>query len=159
MNCGDSPWLFAVWAFCFAEDTFLCHQILIANFEIIVNLLAIYASRVKISLTLPVISNYVPVGYEWNVKEHIVSKYCRTWRGFKECVIGRANGPCCVVKEDINLIRGYCLGQSSSEVCNIFVLGLDVSAPKLHFACGLPFCYSFPFHWSTKGRIGLTLGL
>jgi hypothetical protein len=63
MYCRDSPWLFAVWAFCFVEDAFLCHQNLIANFVIIVNSLAIYACRVKISLTLPVISNFVPVGW------------------------------------------------------------------------------------------------
>jgi hypothetical protein len=71
MNCCDSPWLFAVWAFCFAEDTFLCQQSLIANFVIIIDLLAIFACHVKIGLTLPVISNFVPVGYEWNVEEHV----------------------------------------------------------------------------------------
>jgi hypothetical protein len=89
---------FAVWGFCFAEDTFLCQQNLIANFVIIVDLFAIYACCVKISLMLPSISNFVPVGYERNVKEHIVPKYCRTWRGFKNCVIGRANGSCRVVQ-------------------------------------------------------------
>ncbi len=109
MNCCDSPWLFAVWAFCFAEDTFFCQQNLIANFLIIVDLLAVYACRVKISLALPVISYFVLVGYEQNVEEHVAPKYRRTWRGFKDCMIGRANGPCCVVKEDINVIRGYCL--------------------------------------------------
>jgi hypothetical protein len=110
MNCRDSPWLFAVWALCFAEDTFFCQQNLIANFVIIVNLLAIFACRVKIDLTLPVISYFVLVGYEWNVEEHVMPKYCRTWRGFKDCMIGRANGPCRIVKEEIDLIRGYCLG-------------------------------------------------
>jgi hypothetical protein len=64
------------------EDTFLCHQNLIANFVIIVILLAIYACHVKISLTLPVISNFVTVGYERNVKEQVAAKYRRTWRGF-----------------------------------------------------------------------------
>jgi hypothetical protein len=110
MNCRDSPWLFAAWAFCFAEDTFLCQQNLIANFVIIIDSLAIFACRIKIGLTLPVISNFVPVGYERNVEEHVAPKYCRTWRGFKDCVIGRANGPCRVVKEDTGIIRGYCLG-------------------------------------------------
>ncbi len=88
----------------------MCCQNFIANFVIIVNSLAIFACRTKISLTLPVISNFVPVGYERNVKEHVASKYCRTWRGFKDCMIGRANGPCRVVEEDIDVIRGYCLG-------------------------------------------------
>jgi hypothetical protein len=110
MNCHESPWLFAVWAFCFAEDTFLCQQNLIANFVIIVNLLAIFVCHIKIGLMLPEISNFVPVGYERNVEEHVSPKYCHTWGGFKDCVIGRANGPCRVVKEDINIIRGYCLG-------------------------------------------------
>ena len=92
MNCCVSPWLFAVWAFCFAEDTFLCQQSLIANLVIIVDLLAIFACCTKIGLTLPANSNFVPVGYEWNVKEHVPPKYCCTWRGFKDCMIGRANG-------------------------------------------------------------------
>jgi hypothetical protein len=110
MYCCDSPWLFAVWAFRFAKDTFVCHQNLIANLVIIVDLLAIYACHIKISLALPVVSKFVLVGHKQNVKEHITPKYCRTWRGFKDCVISRANGPCCVVKEDIDIIRGYCLG-------------------------------------------------
>jgi hypothetical protein len=90
--------------------TFLCQQNLITNFVIIVDLLAIFACCTKIGLTLPVISNFVLVGYERNVKEHVMPKYCRTWRGFNNCMIGRANGPCHVVKEDIDVIRGYCLG-------------------------------------------------
>jgi hypothetical protein len=80
--------IFAVWAFCFVEDTFLCQQNLIANFVIIVDLLAIFACRAKIGLTLPVFSNFVPFGYERNVEEHVAPKYCHTWRGFKVCMIG-----------------------------------------------------------------------
>jgi hypothetical protein len=63
MNYCDSPWLFAVWAFCFAEDTFLSQQNLIANFVIIIDLLAMFACCAKIGLMLPLISNFVPVGY------------------------------------------------------------------------------------------------
>jgi hypothetical protein len=85
MNCCDSPWFFAVWAFCFAEDTFLCQQNLIANYVIIINLLAIFLCCIKIGLTLPVISYFVPVVYERNVEEYVVPKYCRTWGGFKDC--------------------------------------------------------------------------
>jgi hypothetical protein len=77
---------------------------------IIVDLLTVLACRVKISLVLPVISYFVPVGYEQNVEEHVASKYCCTWRGFNNCINGRANGPCCIVKEDIDVIGGYCLG-------------------------------------------------
>jgi hypothetical protein len=110
MNCCDSPWLFAVWAFCFAKDTFFCQQNLIADFAIIINLLAFYGCSIKISVALPVMSYFVPVSYEWNVEEHVASKYCHTWRGFEDCVIGRANGLSCVVKEDINVIGGFCLG-------------------------------------------------
>ncbi len=94
----------------FAEDTSFCQQNFIVNFVIIVNLLTVLARRVKISLALPVISFFVLVGYERNVKEHVASKYCQAWRGFKDCMIGRANGPCRVVKEDIDVIGGYCLG-------------------------------------------------
>ncbi len=102
--------LISIWAFCFVKDTFFCQQNLIANFVIIVDLLAVLTCCVKISLMLPVIFYFVPVNYERDVEEHVASKYCRAWRGFKDCVIGRANGPCCIVKEDINIIRGYCLG-------------------------------------------------
>ncbi len=101
---------FLLWAFFFAEDTFFCQQNLIANFVIIVNSLAALACHVKISLVLPVISYFVPVGYERNVKEHVVSKYCHAWRDFKDCVIGRANGLCHVVNKYIDIIRVYCLG-------------------------------------------------
>jgi hypothetical protein len=69
MDCCDSPWLFAIWAFCFAEDTFFCQQNLTAKFVIINNLLAVFACCVKISLALHIIFYFVPVGYEWNVKE------------------------------------------------------------------------------------------
>jgi hypothetical protein len=86
------------------------NRTLLPTFLTIVDLLAIYACRVKISLALPVISNLVPVGYERNVEEHVGSKYRRAWRGFKDYMIGRANGPCRVVKEDIDVIRGCCLG-------------------------------------------------
>jgi hypothetical protein len=110
MDCCASPWRFAVWAFCFAEDAYFCQQNLIANFIIIVNLLAILMCCVKISLALPIISYFVPVGYEQNVEEHATSKYCCTWRGFKDCVIGRANGSCRIVKENIEVIGSYCLG-------------------------------------------------
>jgi hypothetical protein len=61
----------------------------------------------KISLVLPAISNFVPAGYEGYVKEHVPSKYCRTWGGFENCVMGGANGSCRVVKEDIGVIGGY----------------------------------------------------
>ncbi len=91
-NCPDSQWLFAVWVFCFAEDTVLFHQNLIANL---------------FGLVLPIISNFIPVSYKWYVKKHVVSKYCCAWRGFKDCMIGRTNAPCRVVKEDINFIGGY----------------------------------------------------
>jgi hypothetical protein len=71
MDCYDSPWLLAIWAFCFVEDTFFCQQNLIANFVIIVNLLTVFACCIKISLALPVVSYFVPAGYEQNVKEQI----------------------------------------------------------------------------------------
>ena len=106
MDCCDSPWLLAIWAFCFAKDTFFCQQNLIANFVIIVDSLAIYVCRVKISLALSIISNIFPVDYERNVEEHVAPKYRHTWKGFEDCMIGRANGPCCVVKEDIDIIGG-----------------------------------------------------
>ena len=80
----------------------LCHQLCNQ-----VDMFFVLACCAKISLVLPVISNFVLVGYEGYVKEHVLSKYCRTWGGFEDCVIGGANGPCRVVEEDINVIGGY----------------------------------------------------
>ncbi len=56
MDHCDIPLFFAIWAFCFSEDTFFCQQNLIANFVIIIDLLTVLACHVKISLALPVIS-------------------------------------------------------------------------------------------------------
>jgi hypothetical protein len=56
----------------------------------------VFAFCAKISLALPVISNFVPVSYGG-----------LTWGGFEDCVIGGENGPCRVVKEDIYVIGGY----------------------------------------------------
>ncbi len=75
MNCCNSPWLFIVWAFCFAEDTFFCQQYFVTNFIIIINSLDIYACCDKIGLALPVISYFIPVGYERNVEEHVAPKF------------------------------------------------------------------------------------
>ncbi len=61
----------------------------------------------KICLVLPVISYFVPVGYEGYIKEHVPPKYCRAWGGFEDCVMGGANGSCRVVNEDIDVIGGY----------------------------------------------------
>jgi hypothetical protein len=115
----DSPSLFAVRAFCFADDTFLCQQNLITNFVIIIKLLTIFACRIKIGLMLPVIYNFVPVGYEWNVKEHIAPKYCRTWGGIKDCVIGRANSHARMSRKT-STSSGVIVSEiSSSDVHNI----------------------------------------
>jgi hypothetical protein len=105
MNCCYSPWLFAAWALRFAEDSILYHWNSTANFVIIVNVFFSFCA--KISLVLPAISNFVPVGYEGYVKEHVPSKYCCACGGIEDCVIGGANGPCRVVKEDIEVIGGY----------------------------------------------------
>ncbi len=56
---------------------------------------------------LPVISYFIPDGYEGYVNEHVPSKYRCAWGGFEDCAIGGVNGPCRVVKEDIDVIGGY----------------------------------------------------
>ncbi len=86
------------------------HEHLIANLVIMINLHAALACCVKIGLALPIISYSIPVGYERYIEDHVTSGYCHAWRGFKDCVIGRANGPCFVVKEDISAIGVYWLG-------------------------------------------------
>jgi hypothetical protein len=54
---------FCCMAFCFADDTILFLQNLIANLVIIINTRAVFAGRIKIGLVLPIVSNFVPVGY------------------------------------------------------------------------------------------------
>ncbi len=46
MNFCDAPWLFAVWAFCIAEDTILSHHNLIVNLVIIINLNVLFLCAV-----------------------------------------------------------------------------------------------------------------
>jgi hypothetical protein len=40
----------------------------------------VFTQVIKISLTLPIVTNFPPVSYERNVKQHIPFKFC-TWRG------------------------------------------------------------------------------
>ncbi len=109
MDCHDSPWLFAVWVFCFGEDTIVFHQNLIANLVIVIDVRVVFAGHVMISLTLPTISYFVPVRYKQDVEEHVASEYCCAWRGVKDCAVGRANGPCRIIEEDVHVIGGYWL--------------------------------------------------
>jgi hypothetical protein len=96
----SNTWLFAVWAFCFAEGTILFHQDLIANLVIIIDARAVFVGHVKIGLALPIISNFIPVGYKRDLKEHVASRSCCALRGFKDCEVG-------VVKKDVHIIGSY----------------------------------------------------
>ncbi len=106
VNCCYSPWILAILRCCFVEDTFFLNKYFISNFMIVVNTSIVLALVAKISQWLPVFSNLMPVSYKWNVKEHVSSKNSGAWWGFKYCMIGRANCPCHVVKENINIIGG-----------------------------------------------------
>jgi hypothetical protein len=130
MDFCDSPWFLAIWAFCFAEDTFFCQQNLITNFVFIVDLLTVFVSCVKISLVLPVFFYFVPVRYERNVKEHVPSKYCCAWRGFKDCMKSEWPMRHCQGRNqhDWGLLSWPC----QVQLCITSVLGLDVSIPKSH---------------------------
>ncbi len=110
MNCSDSPWLFAVCGLCFAEDTFIYQKYSISNLVIVVNTFSPLALIATIGQWLPSFSNFVPVSYKRNVKEHVASKNGCTCGGCKYRVIGRANCPCCVVQKDINVIGGNWIG-------------------------------------------------
>ena len=94
----------------------------------------VLACCVKICLVLPVISNFGPVGYEGYVKQHIPSKYCHAWGGFDDCVIGGVNGPCHLVKEDINVIGGYWAMSISAvhSICH----KTWCACSNIAFACG-----------------------
>ncbi len=137
MNCCYSPWLIVLWALCFAEDSILYHQNSITNFVIVVDVLFIFAFCAKISLALPVISYYVPFGYEGYVKEHFLSKYCHAWGGFE--VISGANGPCRIVKEDINVIGGYWIGHINFSCAQYLSKYLWCTHSNIAFVCGFLF--------------------
>ncbi len=72
-----------------------------------------------ISQWLSVFSNFVPISYKRNVKEHVLSKNgCARW-GFKYCLIGGANCPYRIVKKDIDIIGVTYLAISISAVRSI----------------------------------------
>ncbi len=54
------------------------------NFVIIIYSWIVFTISVKISLVLPLVSNFVPVSYVGDVEEHIPSKYCCALGGFKQ---------------------------------------------------------------------------
>ncbi len=58
--------------------------------------MAIVFLSVILSFDLSVFPGLWPVSKEWDIKKHVPSKNRYTWWGFKHCVIGRANGPCCI---------------------------------------------------------------
>ncbi len=68
MNCCDSPWLFAVWPSALQRIPSSVNRTLLPLFVIIIDLLPVYVCCVKISLALPVVSYFVPVGYERNIE-------------------------------------------------------------------------------------------
>ncbi len=56
---------------------------------------------VKIGESLPMFSDFLQISYEQNVEEHVSSKYCCPWGGFKHSMVGRANGQCGVRQKDV----------------------------------------------------------
>ncbi len=85
------------------EDTFFPQQHFLTNLVILINSAFVFMGIVKIGQSLPMFSNFLPVSYEQNVKQHISSKYCCNWGGFKHCMVGRANGPCGVSQKDFHV--------------------------------------------------------
>ncbi len=59
-----------------------------------------------IGLMLFMLYYFVRVCYKQDVKAHVTSKYCCTWRGFKDYEVGRVNIPCHIVYEDVDIIGG-----------------------------------------------------
>jgi hypothetical protein len=87
----------------------LSRQYLITNLVIIINS---HANNLL----------FFSVGYVWDVEEHVASKYYPAWRGFKDCVIGRANGPYRIIKEDIDIIEGVLTWSYQAQLWhNIYV--------------------------------------
>ncbi len=84
-----------------AEDTFFPQQYFLTDHIIIINSALVFTGIVKICQSLSMFCIFLPVSYERNVEQHISSKYCCTWKGFKHRMVGRANGPCGVWQEDV----------------------------------------------------------
>ena len=98
-----------VFAFCFAEDTFFAKKYSITNFIIPIDARLVFTFGVAIGLALPIISYFVPVSEEGNVKQHVPAKDCRTWRGFEYRVVCGANGPCSICEEVCYVTRCHCI--------------------------------------------------
>ena len=110
MNWRDCPWFTVIQAFCFVEDTIFPYKYFTTNYVIIIYSWIVFTLSIKISLALPVVSNFVPVSYVGDVEQHIPSKYCRAWGGFKYCMVGRANGPSRIGLECGNVTGCYWVG-------------------------------------------------
>ena len=93
MNYCDCPWFWLFRTLCFAEYTIFQDQYFTTNCIIIINAFLIFTDCILISLALPIVSYFFSVSYERYIEQHISSKDCCTWRGFKYRMIGRVNGP------------------------------------------------------------------
>ncbi len=92
--------------FSFEEDTIFMQQYFIAGLIDPVYMHPVFLVHVFVCLFLSVCPYFRPVSKERDIEQHILSKSCFTWWYFKNCVIGRANRPCCIGEKfsDVNLI-------------------------------------------------------
>ncbi len=110
MNWHDSPTFTFILAFIFAEDTIFNHKYFVTGLIIPVHMGIVLPSCIVVHLSFSVFPYFWPVNQKWDVKQHIPPKNCFTWWGFKYCVIGRVNSPCCIGEKVSNVTLSNCVG-------------------------------------------------
>ncbi len=79
---------------------FFLQQYFVTRLIVPVNMSRVLPSCVVVCLLLSVFPYFCPVGKVWDIKQHVLTKDCRTWwQGSEYCVVGRVNGPCAVCEK------------------------------------------------------------
>ena len=134
MNWCDCPWITVI----------LAYKYFTTNFVIIIYSWNVFTFSVKISLALPVVSNFVPVSFKGDVKQHILSKYCCTWGGFKYHMVGGAMA-------QATLVRNVTMSLGATE------LAISISAVRSIIILTWCTCSSITFAWGFLTLVGLCL--
>ncbi len=133
------PWLFhsyeLMWLsmvhchndFLFCGGYRLSVSVLFTNFVIIIHALFIFTCSVKISLALPVISNFIPVSYLGYVEQHVAPKNCCTWWGYvaKICRRSRVSATC---RQHFQLRRPHSLSLAPTAMATGGVVNVNTGA-------------------------------
>ena len=87
-----------------------------------------------INLTLPIVSNFLPVSYGGNVEQHVLSKYCRSWIGFLILFVWSVER---MAHDGVVRTASMSLGATESAISSSEVrINLVASVPEFHSLLG-----------------------